>query len=273
MDPIALLKAAILGIVEGVTEFLPISSTGHLLVAERILGYHDPGAVFTVVIQLGAILAVCWHYRVRIARLCLHLHDDARERRFAGLVLLATAPAALVGIPLDKFLEAHVFTEAVAPAVVAATFAVGGLAILLIERRRTPATVATIDDLAWKAALIIGCCQLLAAAFPGLSRSGATIMGALLIGVARPAATEFSFWLAMPALFGAAVLKLAKHHDALDAARAGELAVGFVVAFISALVVIRWLLRFVAGHDFTAFAWYRIIAGVLLAAALAAGVL
>jgi undecaprenyl-diphosphatase len=274
MDALTLLKAAILGVVEGLTEFIPVSSTGHLLVAERFLGYRDPGEVFTVVIQLGAILAVCWLFRARIASLVRGvLRGDPVERRFLGLLCIATLPAAIVGYPLDKVLGSTVYLPQILPPVIAAAWAVGGLAILLIERRRNPCTVTRVDDLTWRLALIVGCCQLLAVIFPGTSRSGVTIMAALLVGISRPAATEFSFWLAIPVMFGASLLKLAKHGRELDPSRGLELAVGFAVSFVVALVVIRWLIAYVANRDFRAFAWYRLAAGVILAAILALGLL
>ena len=277
MDLPSLLNAALLGVVEGLTEFIPVSSTGHLLVAERLLGYRDPGGVFTVTIQLGAILAVVLLFWQRLIPPIFNLlaagEVGVKARQFATSVVIATLPGVVIGLPADKWMESHILTPAIAPAVVALTFVLGGLAILLIEKRKQPAVHQNPTLLPWKVALIIGLCQVLAAVFPGTSRSGATIMGALLCGVARPAAAEFSFFLAIPAMLGGSLIKIAKHHHELTADRVGDIAVGFVVAFIVAFVVIRWLIQFVQNHTFVGFAWYRLIAGVLLAAALAAGLL
>lgn len=273
MDLLLAAKAVVLGVVEGLTEFIPVSSTGHLLIAERILQFPDPGGVFTVVIQLGAILAVCLEYRRRLFDCALGALKSgtagARDRGFILTILIATLPGVLIGLPADKLVEKYVFTPTFAPMVVAATFALGGLAILLIERRKHREEYTDSFTLPYRVALIIGFCQILAAIFPGTSRSGATIMGALLLGVARPAAAEFSFFLAIPAMAGGSVLKLAKHHHELTVDRLGEIAIGFVVSFIVAWFVIRWLIRFVAGHTFAGFGWYRLIAALLIAAALA----
>lgn len=261
-----------MGVVEGLTEFLPISSTGHLVVTARLIGFEDPGEVFSVVIQLGAILAVCWYFRARLWDVMKRLPTDPAARYFAGSVLLACLPAAVIGLKANKYLEQYVFTPAVALPVVAATTALGGLIILFIERLRHTAHHSNAEHLPWRTALAIGGCQLLAL-IPGVSRSGATIMGALCLGVERKAATEFTFFLAIPVMVGASALKLVKHHDELSPDRLGVIGVGFVVSFVVALVVVHWLLRFVASHTFTSFGWYRIIAGTLLAAALALGML
>lgn len=267
-----LLSAAFLGVIEGLTEFIPVSSTGHLLIAERLIGFHDPGSVFTVVIQLGAILAVMVLLRARIAGVVRGLATgEPQARAFTACVVVATLPGVLVGIPIDSFVEANIMTGAVAPAVVAATFAIGGLAILLIERRGAAPRITDATGLTWRIALAIGCFQLLAAAFPGVSRSGATIMGALLLGVSRPVAAEFSFFLAMPAMAGGSVLKLWKHRDALDPGRLDQIAVGFVVSFIVAWVVVRWLMAFVSTSTFTVFGWYRIAAGLAIAVLIVLG--
>ncbi len=273
MDLGHFITAAVIGLIEGLTEFIPVSSTAHIAVAQRFLRFDDPGQVFNVTIQLGAIAAVCWHFRERLWRTTTGVvGGDPGARWFAAMVALACLPAVLIGIPADKFLEQHVFTDTVAMPVIAATWAVGGLAILIIERRRHRDAYADNAALPWQVALGIGFCQLLAL-LPGVSRSGATILGALLIGVARPAATEFSFFLAIPILLGAAVLKLIKHHQQLTADRALDIGVGAVFAFVSALIVVRWLIRFVSNHDFTGFAWYRMAAGLILAALLACGLL
>ena len=274
MDLLHAAKAALLGVVEGLTEFIPVSSTGHLLVAERLLGFSDPGGVFTVVIQLGAILAVCLLYRATLIRAVVDLpktNEAGREAKaFVWSIVIATLPAVVIGLPADHFVEKHIFTPVNAPLIVAAAFALGGLAIILIERRQHRVEYSFATSLPWRIALVIGCCQVLAALIPGTSRSGATIMGALLLGVARPAAAEFSFFLAIPAMFGGSILKLAKHHHELTVDRIGEIAIGFVVAFIVAWIVIRWLIRFVTTHTFAGFGWYRLIAGLLIAGALAA---
>lgn len=270
MDVAELGKAVVMGVVEGLTEFLPISSTGHLVVTARLIGFQDPGEVFSVVIQFGAILAVCWYYRARLWDVARRLPTDPAARWFAWTVLLAVLPAMVVGLKANKLLEQYIFTEAVELPVIAGTTAVGGLVILLIERLRHAGQHADVARLPWRIALGIGLCQLLAL-IPGVSRSGSTIMGALCLGVERKAATEFTFFLAIPVMLGASALKLAKHHQELTADRLGVIGVGFVVSFLVALVVVHWLLRFVASHTFNAFGWYRIIAGTLLAAALACG--
>jgi undecaprenyl-diphosphatase len=259
-------QAVILGIVEGLTEFLPISSTGHLVVAEQLLDFKDPGEVFTVVIQLGAILAVCWYYRERLWTALRGFPADPLSRRFAVSVILACLPAAVIGLLCHDWIEDNFFI----PAVVALTSSIGGLVILLIEGRRRHEFFALPTALPWRTSLGIGLCQLLALV-PGVSRSGSTIMGAICLGVERRAATEFSFFLAIPIMVGASGLKIYKHHNLLTPDRIGVIAIGFVVSFFVALLVVHWLLKFVAGHDFKAFAWYRLVTGLLLAAALAAG--
>jgi undecaprenyl-diphosphatase len=266
MDFIEAGKAAVMGIVQGLTEFLPISSTGHLVVTARLIGFEDPGEVFTVVIQLGAILAVCWYYRRRLWDLLRRLPSDPLARGFAVSVIIACLPAAVIGLKANKFLEAHLFN----PTVVAVTTAVGGLAIIIIERMKHRVCHAEAERLPWRTALGIGLCQLLALV-PGVSRSGSTIMGALCLGVERKAATEFSFFLAIPVMFGASALKLVKHHNDITQDRLGIIAVGFVVSFIVALAVVHWLLRFVANHTFVVFGWYRIVVGLLLALAMVLG--
>jgi len=223
-----------------------------------------------VVIQLGAILAVCWYYRAKLWDVVRRLPTDAEARWFAWTVLIAMLPALAIGLKANKWLEQYVFTDAVALPVVAGTTAVGGLVILFIERLRHASRHGDVDRLPWRIALGIGLCQLLALV-PGVSRSGATIMGALCLGVGRKAATEFSFFLAIPVMLGASTLKLVKHHQELTSERLGTIGIGFVVSFLVALVVVHWLLRFVASHTFISFGWYRIIAGTLLAAALAGG--
>jgi undecaprenyl-diphosphatase len=269
VDTLAAAKAAIIGLVEGLTEFLPISSTGHIIVAERALGFADRGEVFAVVIQLGAILAVCWYYRARLWKLLRDLPSDPGARRFATSLLIAILPAVVVGLKLNSWLEKHVFAEN-ATAVIAATTAIGGFLILLIESRKAEPRWTDVNALPWRTALGIGLFQLLAL-IPGTSRSGATIMGALLLGVERRVATEFSFFLAIPVMIGASALKLWKHKDEIDDAGLGLIAIGFLVSFAVALAVVHWLLRYVSRHSFAAFGWYRIAAGILLAIAILAG--
>jgi undecaprenyl-diphosphatase len=266
MDLVVAAKAAVIGIVEGLTEFLPISSTGHIIVSERVLRFADPSDVFAVVIQLGAILAVCWYYRARLWRAVAGLRGDAASRRFARSVIIAALPAAVFGAALNSWLEAHVFNER-AVAIIAATMVIGGVIILLIERRRAEPAHRDSSGLPWRTALGIGLFQVLAM-IPGVSRSGASIMGGMLIGVERKAATEFSFFLAIPIMLGASGLKLAKHLPDLTAARMEAIAVGFAVSFLVALAVVHWLLRFVSAHSFAGFGWYRIIGGLALAGAL-----
>lgn len=261
--PVAdLVKAAVLGLVEGATEFIPVSSTGHLVLATDALGL-DPSegrmVVFNVVIQLAAILAVVWVYRAKLWDVVRRLPHDPAARRLAGAVVVASVPAAVLGLLLDDWIDAHLFTtETVAGALV-----VGGVAILVVERlaERREARVLAVDDVGPGDALRIGLAQCLAL-FPGVSRSAATILGGVASGLSRVAATEFSFFLAIPIMLGASALKLAKESDALSSADAPFFAVGCTVAFVSALVVIRFLIRFVAGHTFRAFAWYRIVFGL-----------
>jgi len=263
-----LISAVVLGIIEGLTEFLPISSTGHLVVAGRLLGFSDPGEVFAVVIQLGAILAVCVYFHAKLWRLtCGVLTLDPSALRFLRNIVLAVLPAAVVGLSLNSWMEAHLFNVPV----VAATMVLGGLAIIAIERRTQTPVHHDPALLPWTTALGVGCCQLLALV-PGVSRSGSSILGGMLLGIDRRAATEFSFFLAIPIMLGASALKLIKHRDALTSDRVGTIAVGFVVAFVVALAVVHWLIRYVSKRDFIPFAWYRIVAGLLLAVLLLTGV-
>ena len=257
-----LARAAVLGLVEGATEFLPVSSTGHLILATDALGL-DPSAgrmvVFNVVIQLAAILAVVWVYRAKLVDVVRRLPSDRAARRLAGSIVLASVPAAVLGLLFDDWIDAHLFRiETVAGALV-----VGGLAILLVERTadRRRARVMRVDDVGPRDAVAVGLAQCLAL-FPGVSRSAATILGGVAFGLSRVAATEFSFFLAIPIMLGASALKLVKEADALSPDDASFFAVGCAVAFVSALVVIRFLIRFVAQHSFRVFAWYRIAVGL-----------
>lgn len=260
-------KAVILGLVEGLTEFLPISSTGHLIIAQDLLRFRDTNSVFTVVIQLGAILAVLVYYARRFTQVASGLvRREPASWRFVGTVVAATIPAAVIGLLLEEWIDAHLMHTGV----VAAMLAVGGIVILLIERRQP----AGVHDDAWRLpvriAIAIGFCQLLALV-PGVSRSGATILGAIALGCSRRSATEFSFFMAIPVMFGASLLKLVKYSDQLDDQWVTIL-IGFVVSFIVAILTIHWLLRYVAQHDFRIFGWYRIGAAVVLAGLLVAGV-
>ncbi|MDR0786736.1 MAG: undecaprenyl-diphosphate phosphatase [Gemmatimonadota bacterium] len=258
-----LLKATLLGLVEGLTEFIPVSSTGHLIVAEDALNWTGPRAnVFLVFVQLPAILAVLWVYRLKIAEVVLTLPSQEKSRRLVWNLLIATIPAVLIGLPTDDWVEAHFYS----PVVVAIALALGGAAFIWIERNLPETHVFTVDDIPIRAALIIGFFQVLAVLVPGTSRSGATIMGGLLIGFSRLAATEFSFFLAIPAMFGATALKLWSARNLLTTADIPVFLAGALASFISALIAIRALLAFVSTRTFVAFGWYRIALGLLLLA-------
>ena len=264
MDPILLLKAAILGVVEGLTEFLPISSTGHLILASTWLNFPDAIAkVFDIVIQPGAILAVCWEYRARFTATFAGIFTDRVAQRFTLNLVIATLPAVMLGLAFKKMIELHLFK----PVPVAIAFVIGGVIILLAERwyrnraqTQNTRLIESVDALSPMHALKVGIAQC-AALIPGTSRSGATIIGGMFFGLSRKCATEFSFFLAVPLLFGATIYSLWKARDLLSISDAPVFGVGFVTAFISAFVVVRWLIRYVASHDFTIFAWYRIVFG------------
>lgn len=272
MDPILLLKAAIMGIVEGLTEFLPISSTGHLILAASLLDFTgDKIKVFEIAIQTGAMLAVIWEYRERLSRTVAGITHDPVAQRFALNLLIAFLPAVVFGLLLGSAIKAHLFH----PVPVATAFIVGGFIILWVERRHRQrygqrdlegtrhARVETVDDMTALDALKVGLVQC-AALIPGTSRSGATIIGAMIFGFSRKCATEFSFYLGIPTLIGAGAYSLLKQRDLLSAADLPMFAVGLVFAFFSALLCIRWLIRYVSTHDFTVFAWYRIVFGALV---------
>jgi undecaprenyl-diphosphatase len=262
MDVVLLLKALVLGVVEGLTEFLPVSSTGHLIIVGQLLGVHDEkGKVFEIAIQTGAMLAVVWEYRGRFARAVTGLGSDPVAQRFVLNLIVAFVPAAVLGLLFGKFIKAHLF-HAVP---VALAFIVGGIIILWVERRPRRAVIEHVDQMTWKDALKVGIAQAFAL-IPGTSRSGATIVGGMLFGLSRRAATEFSFFLAVPTLIAAGAYDLFKHRDLLSTADVPVFGVGFVAAFVSAFVCVRWLIRYVASHDFTIFAWYRIIFGVIVLA-------
>ena len=251
MDWIYALQVVFLGIVEGLTEFLPVSSTGHLIIAGDLIGFHETAAAdrFYVAIQAGAIVAVCWHYKERILSILMNLFKPGKEQRLAVNTVVAFIPAAVLGVLLASYVKHYLFN----PAAVATALVVGGILILWLENwqqktGRIP-RVATMDDMTWKDALGVGFMQCLAL-IPGTSRSGATIIGGMALGLSRTAATEFSFFLAIPTIFGATVYDLWKSRDMLSTDGLPGIAVGFVVSFVSAIVVVRWLLRYVAHNDF-----------------------
>ena len=267
MDLLLAAKAALLGVIEGLTEFIPVSSTGHLIVAAELLGFDHPvREVFEIVIQMGAILAVCWHFRTRLLGTVQGLASDPAAQRLTLNVALAFMPFAVIGLLFHKQLKALLFN----PPVVAAALLVGGVAILAIERWKPAAKENDAATLSLRSAILIGLCQILAL-IPGMSRSGATIMGALCLGVGRSAATEFSFYLSIPVLISASLYDLYKHRHDLTGDGLVLIAIGLVVSFVVSLVVIRWLLRYVASHSFAAFAWYRIAAGAALTVAMLLG--
>ncbi|MFM0687291.1 MULTISPECIES: undecaprenyl-diphosphate phosphatase [Paraburkholderia] len=270
MDWLLACKALILGVVEGLTEFLPVSSTGHLIVAGSLLNFTDEHAkTFDVVIQLGAILAVCWEFRRRIGSVVTGLPSRPEARRFTLNVIIATIPAVVLGLLLEKSIKAALFS----PVPVAFALVVGGVVILWAEARQRAqareggqarvARVTNVDDLSAMDALKVGLAQCFAL-IPGTSRSGSTIIGGMLFGLDRRVATEFSFFLAIPIMFGATAYELYKDWHLLSVDALGVFAIGFVAAFVSAFLCVRWLLRYIAGHDFTAFAWYRIGFGLLI---------
>ena len=260
MEPLILLKAFILGIVEGLTEFLPISSTGHLIVVGDLLSFNDEvGKVFEIVIQLGAILAVCWEYRERLGKVAFGLTGDRAAQRFIFNLLIAFLPAAIMGLLFIKTIKAHLFN----PFAVGIASILGALVIFWVEKKAFHPHIDSVDDMTWKDALKVGFAQCFAL-IPGTSRSGATIMGGMVFGLSRKTATEFSFFLAIPIMFAATFFDVYKHWHLLHAHDLGTFAVGFITAFVSAFFAIRALLRYVAHHSFSVFAWYRIIFGMIL---------
>ncbi|WP_428826405.1 undecaprenyl-diphosphate phosphatase [Azonexus sp. IMCC34842] len=260
MDPILLLKALILGIVEGLTEFLPISSTGHLILAGDLLDFNDErGKLFEIVIQSGAILAVVWEYRQRLLVVARGAFSDKAAQKFILNLFVAFLPLAILGLAFGKAIKAHLFN----PYAVATTFILGAFVILWAEKREHQIRVQTVEEMSLVDSLKMGLAQAFAL-IPGTSRSGATIIGGLLFGLSRQAATEFSFFLAIPTLSVATVYQLYKERALLNADDLGMWAVGFISAFVSAFLCVRWLLRFISSHDFTPFAWYRIIFGIVV---------
>jgi undecaprenyl-diphosphatase len=254
--------ALILGIVEGLTEFLPISSTGHLIIIGDLLGYNDDASkVFKIVIQFAAILAVCWDYRERLSRVATGLATDAAARRFVGLLFIGFLPAAVLGLIFHSAIKALLFN----PLTVATALVVGGLLILYLERRAYHPHIESIDAMRWTDALKVGFAQALAM-IPGTSRSGATIMGGLVFGLSRSTAAEFSFFLAIPTMFAATVYDLYRSRALLHAADLPVFAVGFVASFLAAMFAVKAFIRFVSNHTFVAFAWYRIVFGLIVLA-------
>ena len=266
MEFALLIKAAIMGIVEGLTEFLPISSTGHLILAGALLGFDDDKAkVFDIAIQTGAILAVIIVYWQKIRDTVLALPTQKQAQRLALNVLIAFLPAVVMGLLFGKAIKAHLFT----PVVVATTFIIGGFIILWAEKRQanvaTAARIQDADDMTFMDAVKVGLVQCLAM-IPGTSRSGATIIGGMLLGLSRKAATDFSFYLAIPTLIGAGAYSLIKERALLSMADAPLFGVGLLFSFISAWLCIRWLLKFIATHSFVGFAYYRIAFGLVVLA-------
>ncbi len=264
MDTVLLIKAAIMGLVEGLTEFLPISSTGHLILAGALLGFDDEKAkVFDIAIQTGAIFAVILVYWQKIRTTLVDLPTQRQAQQFALNVLIGFLPAVVLGLLFGKVIKAHLFT----PVVVATTFIVGGFIILWAEKRQaaggTAVRITDTDNMTWKDALKVGLVQCLAM-IPGTSRSGATIIGGMLLGLSRKAATDFSFYLAIPTLIGAGAYSLYKERALLSMADVPLFSVGLVVSFLSAWVCVRWLLRFIASHSFVGFAYYRIAFGIVV---------
>ncbi|MEP6506542.1 MAG: undecaprenyl-diphosphate phosphatase [Betaproteobacteria bacterium] len=267
MDMLLLIKAAIMGVVEGLTEFLPVSSTGHLILTRALLGMPDNDIVkaFEVAIQPGAIFAILIVYWQLISRTLGTLTTNVASRRLVTNILVGFLPAAVIGFAIHKTITKYLFNGPV----VAGAFIVGGLIILWVENRRDrPVRINHIDEMTTLDALKVGFCQCLGM-IPGTSRSGSTIIGGLLVGLARPVATEFSFFLAIPTLIGASVLEVFKVRHELGAnlhAYLPMFVVGFVVSFLAAWVCVRWLLRYVSTHDFVPFAWYRIAFGIVVLA-------
>ena len=260
MDLHPLLQALILGLVEGFTEFLPVSSTGHLILAGDLLGFNDErGKLFEIVIQAAAMLAICWEYRARFGRVLGGLGRDPAARRFALNVAIAFMPLALLGLAFGKAIKVTLFN----PVAVATAFILGAFVILWAERREHTVRIEDVDQLTPLDALKLGLAQA-CALIPGTSRSGATIIGGLFFGLSRKAATEFSFFLAVPTLMAASAYQLWKERHLLSADDLGLWVVGCAASFVSAFLCVRWLLRYISSHDFTIFAWYRIAFGLVV---------
>jgi undecaprenyl-diphosphatase len=255
-------QAALLGILQGLTEFLPVSSTAHLLIAEKLIGFADPGGLFTVMIQLGSILAVMWLYRDKIARVLAGLTSDPDARQFAFKVILATVPSLIAGALFSSYVKRVLYTTLTVAAV---AFIVGGIVILIVERVRPVPDVRTVDELPVGRALAVGAFQALAL-IPGVSRSGGTIVAAMAMKVDRAAAAEFTFFLAIPTMAAAFAHDLLELRHGLGPSRAPEIAVGFVTAFVGAMLVVRPFLNYVRRRGFAPFAWYRIALGAVILA-------
>ncbi|TBN42036.1 undecaprenyl-diphosphate phosphatase [Paracoccus subflavus] len=259
--------AAILGVLEGLTEFIPVSSTGHILLAGHFLGFDSPGRSFEVLIQLGALMAILGVYAARIAQILRDAPRDAQARRFVAAVLLAFLPAAVVGVMAHGFIKTVLFET---PMLVAVMLILGGIVLLWVDRRTAVPVYHRVEDFPLPMAFGIGLIQCLAM-IPGVSRSGATIVGGLLLGADKRSAAEFSFFLAMPTMLGAFAYDLYQNRGILDAAALNQILIGFAAAFFSALAVVRWLLDYVSKHGYALFGWWRIFAGSLALLALAAG--
>jgi undecaprenyl-diphosphatase len=262
-----LLVAALLGVIQGLTEFLPVSSTAHLLISARLLHFADPDGIFVVMIQLGSILAVTWLYRAKIVNVLKGLPADPEARHFVLMILVAFLPALVAGALFSDYVKRVLYAT---PAVIAVSFIAGGIVMLIVERNRPAPTVLNVDHTSLSRALGIGACQVLAL-IPGVSRSGATIVGAMVLGLDRPAAAEFSFFLAIPTMTAAFAHDLLKARHSLGGALGADVAIGLVTAFLASVLVVRPFLALVRRSGFEPFAWYRIVAGVILLAALAAG--
>jgi undecaprenyl-diphosphatase len=255
-------QALLLGVVEGLTEFLPISSTGHQIIVADLLGFGGDRAIaFNIIIQLGAILAVVWEYRRKILDVVIGLPKQAEAQRFTGNLIIAVLPAVVLGVAFADVIHHYLFN----PITVATALLVGGLIMLWAERRQHQISVETVEQMHWTDALKVGCVQCLAM-IPGTSRSGATIIGGLLFGLSRKAATEFSFFLAMPTMVGAALYSGYKYRDLFQTSDLPVFAIGFVTAFVFAMIAVRGLLKFIAKHSYITFAWYRIGFGLLILA-------
>ena len=256
------IQALILGVIEGLTEFLPVSSTGHQIIVADLIGFGGERAkAFNIIIQLGAVLAVIWEYRRTIVEVVVGLPKEAQAQRFTANLLVAFIPAVILGVLFADTIHHYLFN----PITVAAALVVGGVVILWAERRAHVVRVETVEAMTWIDALKIGCAQCLALV-PGTSRSGATIIGGLLFGLSRKAATEFSFFLAMPTMVGATVYSAYKYRELFQPGDFAVFAIGFVTAFVFAMIAVRALLKFIGNHSYAAFAWYRIAFGLLILA-------
>ena len=264
MSDQSLLTAAALGLLEGLTEFLPVSSTGHLLLAGHFLGFESAGRAFEIVIQLGAVLAILSVYAGKLWRVFSTAHRDPQARRFIIAVAISFLPAALIGVLAHGFIKNVLFET---PMLIAIMLILGGFVLLWVDRMKVPVRYDDAEHLPVYTSLAIGFFQCLAM-IPGVSRSGATIVGAMLLGTSKRAAAEFSFFLSMPTMIGAVAYDLFKNRDVLDSAAWSEIAIGFVAAFVSALIVVRWLLGYVSRRGYSLFGWWRIIVGAVALIAL-----